>query len=119
MTAIVCDSFKVSFDSTLAPAKKEYLLQVNEDRKSKLAEKMATLRHKINTAQAEKKHPNIVKADFTAFPSDRSVKPSENELITVGTIKFPGWEKSKEKPKRIIVNESELAEIHRLLTPVQ
>jgi hypothetical protein len=74
ITSIVCDSFKISFDSKLSGSRKEYLLHVNEIRKSKLAEKMAILQHKINAVQVDRKCPNIVKGDFASFPTERSIK---------------------------------------------
>ncbi|XP_035714495.1 dynactin subunit 1 isoform X3 [Folsomia candida] len=117
ITSIVCDSFKISFDSNLSASRKEYLLHINELRKSKLAEKMGALQHKINAIRVERKCPNIIRGDFASFPSERSIKDAENELIKVGSIKFPGWEKSKEKPQCVIVSDEELFEIHKLLTP--
>jgi len=80
---------------------------------------MAELKIRVNLCAAERKAGNVKKADFATFSStDRSVKDRNNELIKVGMIKFPGWEKSKEPPQKIVLTPDQLQRIHQLMAPL-
>lgn len=42
----------------------------------------------------------------------------DNDVRKVGTIKFPGWEKSKEEPQKVVLSGEQLRRIHQLLNPM-
>jgi dynactin 1 len=114
--SILGETVKLSFDKTLSKSRREYYVGLNEIKKKQLMEKMAILKEKINLELAERKSDYIIKADFTSFSKDTSSKENK-DTVKVASLKFPGWEKSQEAPKRIVLSEEQIQHLHHILTP--
>ncbi|CAG7835265.1 unnamed protein product [Allacma fusca] len=114
--AILGETVKLNYDTTLSKTRKEYYIGLNEIKKKQLMEKMAILKEKINLELAERKSDYVIKADFTSFSKDTSSKENKDS-VKVAALKFPGWEKSQEPPKRIVLSEEQIQHLHHILTP--
>ncbi|ODN04996.1 Dynactin subunit 1 [Orchesella cincta] len=117
-TRNICEALKISFNSTINASRKEFLLSENQRQKLQLAKKLANLKHRIVMTQAERKCGDVKKADFAAFNTQKSTQDAENQLRKVGMIKFPGWEKCRDEPQKIVLSGEQLRRIHQLLSPM-
>jgi hypothetical protein len=94
------------------------MLRMINARKSELSRKIIELKNRMMSLMAERKEFGIIKSDFVTFSPDQSKQDDPSETVSVGIIRFPGWEKSTEKPKRIVLSREQLQEVHRLLAPI-
>lgn len=118
------------------------MLRMINAKKSELSPRIIDLKNRIASLMAERKEFGVIKSDFAVFLPEqanqvRSIwwynfsfrlkiklsyysqqNDSADTTVPVGMIRFPGWEKSSEKPKRIVLSREQLHEVHRLLDPI-
>jgi dynactin 1 len=115
---LLCDSLRIALRNDILPPRKQYLVLVNNTRKAELAERITELKQRMMSTMSERGIGRIIKADFACFSTERSKQEKEAEAIKVATIRFPGWEKSSDQPRRLLLTPEQVQKIHKLLEPI-